>query len=71
VRRLTTRHIKAMIDLLARQSKDWGQQSAHDRALVTLSMMVGAVMLARAVDEPRLSDSLREAALKHLTSIGQ
>jgi TetR/AcrR family transcriptional repressor of nem operon len=70
VRQLTTRHIKAMIDLLARQSKDWGQQGAHDRALVTLSMMVGAVMLARAVDEPRLSDSLREAALKHLTSIG-
>jgi hypothetical protein len=37
---------------------------------VTLSTMVGAVMLARAVDEPGLSDSLREAALRHLTSIG-
>jgi hypothetical protein len=32
--------------------------------------MVGAVMLARAVDEPPLSDSLRVAALKHLTSLG-
>lgn len=71
VRRITTRHIKATIDLLARQSPDWGQQVAHDRALVTLSLMVGALVLARAVDEPGLSDSLREAALKHLTSIGR
>lgn len=70
VRRVVTRHIKATVDLLARQSPDWGQPSAHERALVTLSTLVGAVVLARAVDEPGLSDSLREAALKHLTSIG-
>jgi len=70
VRRVVTRHIKATVDLLARQSPDWGHQSAHERALVTLSTLVGAVVLARAVDEPGLSDSLREAALKHLTSIG-
>ena len=70
VRRIATRHVKATIDLLARQSPDWGQHGAHERALVTLSIMVGAVMLARAVDERGLSDSLREAALKHLASIG-
>jgi TetR/AcrR family transcriptional repressor of nem operon len=70
VRRIATRHIKAMIDLVARESPDWGQHGAHERALVTLSTMVGAVLLARAVDEPGLSDSLREAALKHLTSVG-
>jgi TetR/AcrR family transcriptional regulator, transcriptional repressor for nem operon len=70
VRRVATRHIKATIDLIARQSPDWGKHGAHERALVTLSLMVGALMLARAVDEPGLSDSLREAALKHLTSIG-
>ena len=68
VRRVVTRHVKAMIDLVARQSPDWGQPSAHERALVTISTMVGAVLLARAVDEPGLSDSLREAALRHLTS---
>lgn len=66
VRRVATRHIKEMIDLVARQSPDWGQPSAHERALVTLSTMVGALLLARAVDEPGLSDSLRDAALKHL-----
>lgn len=69
LRRVVTRHIKATIDLLARQSPDWGQHGAHERALVTLSTMVGAVMLARAVDEPGLSDGLREAALKHLSSM--
>jgi hypothetical protein len=29
--------------------------------------MVGALVLARAVDDVRLSDTLRDAALKHLT----
>lgn len=67
VRRVTTRHLKEMIDLLARQSPDWGQPEAHEHALVTLSTMVGALLLSRAVDEPGLSDSLREAALRHLT----
>ena len=71
VRRIVTRHIKAMIDLVARESPDWGQHGAHERALVTLSTMVGALLLARAVDEPVLSDSLREAALKQLTSAGR
>ncbi|MDP9606483.1 TetR/AcrR family transcriptional regulator [Variovorax sp. NFACC27] len=66
VRRVTTRHIKAMIDLVARQSPDWGQSGAHERALVTIATMVGTLLLARAVDEPALSNSLREAALKHL-----
>jgi AcrR family transcriptional regulator len=68
VRRVATRHIKEMIDLVARQSPDWGKPGAHERALVTVATMVGALMLARAVDDPGLSDGLREAALKHLTS---
>jgi TetR/AcrR family transcriptional repressor of nem operon len=66
VRRVTTRHIKAMVDLAARQSPDWGQPAAHERALVTIATMVGTLLLARAVDEPALSDSLCAAALKHL-----
>jgi TetR/AcrR family transcriptional repressor of nem operon len=68
VRRVTTRHIKEMIDLIARQSPDWGQPAAHERAMVIIATMVGALMLSRAVDEPGLADSLREAALKSLTS---
>jgi TetR/AcrR family transcriptional regulator, transcriptional repressor for nem operon len=66
VRRVTTRHIKEMIDLVARQSADWGQPGAHERALVTVATMVGTLLLARVVDEPALSDSLCAATLKHL-----
>ncbi|MFL6627111.1 MAG: TetR/AcrR family transcriptional regulator [Vitreoscilla sp.] len=67
VRAVTTRHIKAMVDLAARQSTDWGQSSAHQRALVTVSAMVGALMLARAVDDPALAKSFCEATLETLT----
>lgn len=66
VRRATTRYVKAMVDLVARQSPDWGQAGAHERALFTVAAMVGTLLLARAVDEPALSNSLREATLKHL-----
>ena len=67
VRRAATRRIKEMIDLVARQSPDWGQPAAHERALVTVAAMVGTLMLARAVDDPALSDALRSAALKRLS----
>lgn len=70
VRRVATRHIKEMVDLFARQSPDWGLPSAHERALVTVSALVGALTLSRAVDEPSLAEGLREAALKHLTPSG-
>ena len=70
VRRAATRRIKEMIDLVARQSPDWGQPGAHERALVTVATAVGALVLARAVDDPKLSDALREAALNHLTPAG-
>ena len=71
VRRAATRRIKEMIDLVARQSPEWGQPGAHERALVTVATMVGALLLARAVDDARLSDSLREAALNHLVPAGE
>ena len=68
VRRAATLRIKEMIDLVARQSPDWGQPGAHERALVTVATMVGTLMLARAVDDPALSDALCSAAVKHLAS---
>jgi len=70
VRRATTRYVKSMIDLVARQSPDWGQPAAHERALVAIATMVGALVLARSVDEPALSDRLREAALEQLLPAG-
>lgn len=70
VRRAATRHIKEMIDLVARQSPDWGQPEAHERALVAVATMVGTLILARAVDDPALSDALCSAALKRLDPSG-
>jgi TetR/AcrR family transcriptional repressor of nem operon len=66
VRRAHTRRIKEMIDLVSRQSPEWGQPGAHEQSLVTIATMVGALVLARAVDDPVLSGALRNAALKHL-----
>ena len=70
IRRAATRRIKEMIDLVARQSPDWGQPGAHERALVTVATAVGALILARAVDDPKFSDAVRDAALNHLTTTG-
>jgi TetR/AcrR family transcriptional regulator, transcriptional repressor for nem operon len=68
VRRAATRRIKEMIDLVARQMPAWGQPAAHEQALVTVAAMVGTLVLARAVDDPRLSDALRGAALRHFST---
>lgn len=66
VRRAATRRIKEMIDVVARQSPDWGQPEAHENALVTVATMVGTLLLARAVDDSKLSDALLNAALTRL-----
>lgn len=70
VRRAATRHIKEMIDVVARQLPDWGQPSAHQHALVSVATAVGTLLLARAVDDPKLSDALLQATLKHLAPTG-
>jgi len=67
VRRAATRRIKEMIDLVERQSPNPGRTDAHQRALVMVATMVGALVLARAVDDRRLSDALRQAALGHFS----
>ncbi|MCT7310184.1 TetR/AcrR family transcriptional regulator [Ralstonia sp. CHL-2022] len=66
VRRAATRRIKEMIDLVTRQLPNWGQPGAHEQALVIVAMMVGTLTLARAVDDPKLSEALRDAALSQL-----
>jgi AcrR family transcriptional regulator len=70
VRRALTHRIKEMIDGIARLSPDWGHPRAHEQALVTAATMVGTLLLARAVDDPKLSDALLRAALKRLASDG-
>ena len=66
VRRAATRRIKEMINLVARQSPDSESQGAYQHSLFTVAAMLGTLVLARAVDEPRLSDAIRQATMKHL-----
>ena len=69
--RTVERHVSniyAKLGAAGRNARAVATAYAHEHALVTIATMVGAVLLARAVDEPRLSDGLRKAALKHLTA---
>lgn len=66
VRRAITRRIKEMVDVVSRQSADQGQPGARERALAITATMIGAVVLARAVDEEPLSESVLQAARAHL-----
>lgn len=67
VRRAATARIKEMIDLFARQLPGWGQPQAHEQAMALVCALVGTAMVARAVDDPKLSQALREATLKQFT----
>lgn len=71
VRQVATRHIKEMIDVVARQLPGWGTPGAHEQAMFMVSSLIGTMVVARAVDDPRLSKALREAALKHFSEIGK
>lgn len=67
VRRAATIHIKEMIDLFARQMPNWGQQQAHEQAMALVCALIGTTMMARAVDDPKLSAALCAATLKRFT----
>jgi TetR/AcrR family transcriptional regulator, transcriptional repressor for nem operon len=70
VREATTRRIKEMIALIESRLSDQNQPvaskaNAREEALLMVSTMVGTLLLARAVDDPELSEAFRQAALKH------
>lgn len=62
--RAAMRRVKALITLLGRMAPEWEQPGSKAAALS------GALTLASAVSDPRLSDALRAAALQHLTPDG-
>lgn len=67
VRQAATRRIKDMIDLVARHAPDGGTPEGRRKALATTATMIGALILARAVDDPTLGDDVLAAALEQLT----
>lgn len=62
VRRAVTRRIKDLVGLIERQLPDWGKQAAHEKAMAVAPTLVGALVLARAVEDPQLSKAIRKAA---------
>jgi TetR/AcrR family transcriptional repressor of nem operon len=68
VRRASTRRFKEMIDVVARQLPDWGQPEAHEKAVFMVSSMVGTLLLARAVDDPKLTECILSSTLNQFIS---
>lgn len=68
VRRVATSRIKEMIDLVAREVQTAEPVEARKHSLITVAAMVGTLILARAVNDPALSDELCSAALESLSS---
>ncbi len=62
VRRAAARRIKDIIGLVERQFPEWGKAAAHEKAMGIAASMVGALILARAVDDAQLSKSIRKSA---------
>jgi AcrR family transcriptional regulator len=71
VRRAATIHIKEMIDVFARQMPDWGHPKAHEQAMALVCALIGTTVMARAVDDPRLSKALCEATMKQFAAAAE
>jgi AcrR family transcriptional regulator len=66
VRRVASRRIKDLIGLIERQLPEWGKSAAHDKAMGIAAILVGSVVLARAVDDTQLSRRIRKAAREYI-----
>jgi TetR/AcrR family transcriptional regulator, transcriptional repressor for nem operon len=63
VRRTVTAGLRSMIDLLSGIVPGRSKAARREKALATMSGMLGAVVLARAVDDSALSEEILRAAL--------
>jgi len=62
VRRAFTEGLRLRVDALRRLLPGRSAAARRQRALATMAGLVGALMLSRAVDDPKLSDDILEAA---------
>jgi AcrR family transcriptional regulator len=62
IRRVATRRIREMADLIERQMSGWGKTARHEDALGVMSTIVGALLISRIVDDPQLSKDIRASA---------
>ena len=62
VRRAVSRRVKELVGLVEQQLPGWGRSAAHDKAMAVVATLIGALMLARAVDDAQLSRGIRKSA---------
>ncbi len=62
IRRVATRRVRELADLIERQMSGWGKTARHEDALGVMSTIVGALLIARVVDDPKLSKDVRASA---------
>ncbi|BES85213.1 TetR family transcriptional regulator [Pectobacterium araliae] len=67
VRHAATCHIKEILNIITQQFPDREGTDATGEALLTMSTMVGALILARAVDDPAISETLRQVVIEKLS----
>jgi TetR/AcrR family transcriptional repressor of nem operon len=64
VRRAFTEGLRLRVDALRKLLPGGSAAARRERALATMAGLVGALVLARAVDDPKLSDEILETAAK-------
>lgn len=68
VRRAVTGYVRAVCDLLARLVPGRSKAARRQKAISTYATLVGALVLARAVDDGTLSQEILDAGLKSVKS---
>lgn len=66
VRATYTDNVRRLLDLIGEFSEGKVDIERQQQAMVTLSLLVGAIVLSRAVNDDNLSGELREAAISSL-----
>ncbi|WP_339803895.1 TetR/AcrR family transcriptional regulator [uncultured Marinobacter sp.] len=66
VRRVYTENLLQLLDLIGEFSHGEAEGERSQQAMATLSLLVGALVLSRAVDDDSLSRELRESAINAL-----
>lgn len=66
VRAAATRRLNETVDLVAQLLPGLGRAEARTQAMAVLSCLVGAMVLARAADDPKLARAVRQACRQQL-----
>jgi TetR/AcrR family transcriptional regulator, transcriptional repressor for nem operon len=66
-RRAASQGFEQLIDVMARWTPADDLASARDKAMFTLSAMIGAVTMSRILDNPALSDRVLNVTKQRLT----